>query len=481
MIKRGLSLLPVLLVAACAVGPDYVRPASVLPAAWKATGTPAVLEDGAWWRTFDDPVLDRMIATALEYNQDLAAAAARVDEAQAALHGARASLLPRVDAGLSYDKGRSSAFTTRPGAAQVTQIDSAGAALSWEIDLWGKLRRRRESAQASLAANRYAYDGARLSLAARVGQTYFQLLALDAQSTVAAATLSSRLESLTLREARFRGGLTSALDWHQARAQADEARVAVSLLRQSIETTEHALAVLIGASPRSMMLEPLRGKALIDQDLPLVLPSGLPSELLDRRPDLAQAEQQLIAANAQIGAARAAFFPSISLTGALGTQSTALANLFTGPARTWSFGADVLAPLIDFGATASNVDVVDARQRQALAGYRYAVQNAFRETLDALTAQQAMAERELAQHDRLRAAQAALQLSRLRYDNGYSAYLEVLDAERDAFQAELDLVQARLDRLDTAINLFKALGGGWERKPEPAARLPQAMRERRPG
>lgn len=452
-----------LLLAACAVGPDYVRPTFDLPSAWRVSepAATAPARESEWWRQFGDPVLDRLVAAGLALNHDLLTAAARVDEARAALAAARANQALRVDAGASYGKGRSSAYAVTPGTPLVAQRDAAGVTLSWEIDLWGRLRRSREAAQAGFAASRHAYAGARLSLAAQIAQTYFQLLALDAQSAVAEATLESRLQSLALREARFRGGLTSALDWRQAQAQADAARVAIPGLRQSLELTEHALALLIGMSAREMMAPPGRGNALFEQALPLVLPPGLPSELLDRRPDLAQSEQELIAANAQIGVARASYFPSISLTGALGSQSPALVSLFTGPAQTWNFAAAVAAPVLDFGLTAAGVDAATARREQALAQYRRAVQNAFRETLDALSEQRMTGVRELAQREKRAALHEVLRLARLRYDNGYASYLDVLDAERDDFQAELDQVQARLDRLDAAVDLFKALGGGW--------------------
>ncbi|AXK39181.1 efflux transporter outer membrane subunit [Crenobacter cavernae] len=468
MIKRLLPVAVAVALTACAVGPDYQRPALELPDSWASAPAigPSAAEtaalDARWWDRFGDAELSRLIDEAMAHNQDLAAAAARVDESAALSGQARAALLPRLDANAGYTRARKSAETTSPGVPLVGDVRSVNAVLSWEADLWGGLRRGNEAARADFAASRYSQAAARLSIASQVADTYFQLRAFDAQLSIARDTLKTRDETLKLQNRRFKGGVISALDVRQAEAESAASRAAVPTLEQAVGQTERALSVLVGKSPRALMSAPARGKPLEAQAIAPAVPSGLPSELLERRPDLAAAEAQLIAANARIGQARAAYFPSIKLTAATGSESLALASLFTGPTRTWAFVANLAMPIFDFGATAARVDAASARQRQALAGYQKSVQAAFSETLDALQAQGTSQSAEAAQEQQARALRETLRLARLRYDNGYSNYLEVLDAERGAFQAELALVDARLTRLRAVLSLYKSLGGGWQ-------------------
>lgn len=452
------ALMPLLVAAAlsaCAVGPDYQRPGLQLP-----QGSEQAQVDAHWWRQFGDATLNRLIADALQYNRDLQQAAARVDEAAAAAGAARASQLPQVNASLGGARARTSRYSS--GAGALGENYSGGLSASWELDLWGKEARKREAANADLTQSQRLLDAARQSLSAQVASTYFQLLSYDAQLAAVQATLQGREESLTLRKKRFNGGMTSELELKQAEAETASARAAVPRLRQAVTQTEHALAVLTGTNPRELVKPVARGKTLDALTVPPQVPSGLPSDLLLRRPDLAAAEAQLVATNARIGVARAAYFPSIGLSAGLGSASFELSKLFTGPAQTWNFAANLAAPIFNNGEISAGVDAANARQKQALAAYEKAVQSAFADTLDALSAVRTSQEAETAQGQQLAAMREALRLARLRYDAGYSSYLEVLDAERSVFQLEQALSDARLARLNAVVSLYSALGGGWQ-------------------
>ncbi|PTU69881.1 efflux transporter outer membrane subunit [Chromobacterium haemolyticum] len=461
MLKRALiPSLVALALTACAVGPDYSRPKLELPDSAQAQ-SPAIAMD--WWKQFNDPVLDQLIAEALEHNQDLAVAAARVDEAAAQAGIARAQLLPALNANAGYQRGRTSTATTTPGAPLVSDVRNANLTASWELDLWGKLRRGNEAARADFAASRFARDSSKLAIAAQTAQTYFQLRAYDAQLDIAKRTLQSREESLKLQTKRFKGGLISELDQQQAEAEAASARAKVPQIASALAQTESALGVLLGHSPKQLVAGGIqRGQSLDALSAPPEVPAGLSSSLLERRPDIAASEQQLIAANARIGVARAAYFPSISLSGALGSQSLSLDTLFTGPTRTWSFVGNLAAPVFNFGQTGYAVDAANARQKQALAQYQKTVQSAFKDALDALSGYGAARDIQAAQTTQFQALNKSLRLANLRYDNGYASYLDVLDAQRNSFQAELGLVSAKLDQLNAVVGLYKALGGGWE-------------------
>lgn len=452
------ALMPLLVAAAlsaCAVGPDYQRPGLQLP-----QGSEQAQVDAHWWRQFGDATLNRLIADALQYNRDLQQAAARVDEAAAAAGAARASQLPQVNASLGGARARTSRYSS--GAGALGENYSGGLSASWELDLWGKEARKREAANADLTQSQRLLDAARQSLSAQVASTYFQLLSYDAQLAAVQATLQGREESLTLRKKRFNGGMTSELELKQAEAETASARAAVPRLRQAVTQTEHALAVLTGTNPRELVKPVARGKTLDALTVPPQVPSDLPSDLLLRRPDLAAAEAQLVATNARIGVARAAYFPSIGLSAGLGSASFELSKLFTGPAQTWNFAANLAAPIFNNGEISAGVDAANARQKQALAAYEKAVQSAFADTLDALSAVRTSQEAETAQGQQLAAMREALRLARLRYDAGYSSYLEVLDAERSVFQLEQALSDARLARLNAVVSLYSALGGGWQ-------------------
>lgn len=421
--------------SACAIGPDYQRPVLDLPA---ATTAPTATLTQDWWLQFQDPVLNDLIQRAQQHNQDIARALARLDEASAGLTSARADQLPQLGVNGQYQRARLSSVGSNTsldrGEKVIGSMQTGQATLSYQLDLWGRYRRASEAARAELLASQFAKDTVNLSVAAQVAQGYFTLRALDQQLQIAEQTLQSRQASLALREKRYRGGVSSELEYRQAQAETAATQAAVPRLQQAQTAAEKALQVLIGASPRELMTSQVpRGKTVTELTTPPLIPAELPSQLLEQRPDLRAAEARLIAANARIGVAKAAYFPNISLTGNLGSESLRLADLFSAPAQIWSFVGQLAMPIFDFGKTGAAVDAASARQRQALADYTQAVQNAFRETYVALQAHRTSREQFAAQTAQVDALRRALRLAQLRYDNGYSSYLEVLDAQRNLF------------------------------------------------
>lgn len=453
----------VMALSACAIGPDYQRPVLDLPSTPVAP-TATLTQD--WWTQFQDPVLNDLIQRAQQHNQDIARALARLDEASAGLTSARADQLPQLGVNGQYQRARLSSVGSNTsldrGEKVIGSMQTGQATLSYQLDLWGRYRRASEAARAELLASQFAKDTVNLSVAAQVAQGYFTLRALDQQLQIAEQTLQSRQASLALREKRYRGGVSSELEYRQAQAETAATQAAVPRLQQAQAAAEKALQVLIGASPRELMTSQVpRGKAVTELTTPPLIPAELPSQLLEQRPDLRAAEARLIAANARIGVAKAAYFPNISLTGNLGSESLRLADLFSAPAQTWSFVGQLAMPIFDFGKTGAAVDAASAQQRQALADYTQAVQNAFRETYVALQAHRTSREQFAAQTAQVDALRRALRLAQLRYDNGYSSYLEVLDAQRNLFSAEIDWVQTRQAQLDAVVSVYLALGGGW--------------------
>ncbi|HEX7053355.1 MAG TPA: efflux transporter outer membrane subunit [Burkholderiales bacterium] len=447
--------------AACTtVGPDYRRPEVELPAQYAA---PAVQETAPlaadWWQLYDDPTLASLVESARRHNADLQLAAARVEEAEAALREARAAFFPEVFGSYSYTRNRVSSAASPPLPANVP-VQRANhqllASTSFEVDFWGRFARASEAAQAALLASRFSRDVVELTLAGAVAQAYFALRSLDAQIAVLDSSIKVRQESLEIARTRLEAGLASELDVYQAQGALADAQVQRREALRSRGVVEHQLAVLTGRL--DLQLAPGELFSLPAAPVP---PAGLPSALLERRPDIRQAEEALVAANAQIGVARAALFPTLSLTASAGAQSEELADLFTGPARLWSLGAAVTAPLFDAGRREARVEQAEARRSQALAAYRRTIEAAFREVSDALVNVQAAAASEAELAGRLDAARKALELSNARYQAGYSPYLEVLDAQRTANEAELAYVRNRQARLAFSVDLIKALGGGW--------------------
>jgi multidrug efflux system outer membrane protein len=456
----------------CMLGPDYRRQTIDTPDAWP-TPTTAPSVPAEWWRGYQDPALDAMIQEALSHNADLRLAVARVDEARAGLGAARADQWPGISANGSASRNRASeaGALAVPGADPIYNNVRATLDASYEIDFWGKYRRATEAARAELLATQFNRDAVRLALIAEVSQGYFNLRALDAQVAITERTVSTRLDSLALQRRRFAAGVASELDLRQVEADAAAAQALLPVLETQLARQETALSVLLGRSPREMVgSAPERGAAIEALTVPPAVPAGLPSDLLEHRPDLQQAEQQLIAANARIGQAKAAYFPSITLTGLLGGESTKLADLFSAPARMWQVSGSAAQTVFDAGRTGSRVKAAKARERQALAQYQSAIQNAFRDTLDALVAQRKARETLDAEQARVAALQHALDLARLRYQNGVSSQLDVLDAERGLLAAELNRVEAQRAQLAATADLFKALGGGWESNNQPAQR-----------
>ncbi|MEM5373092.1 efflux transporter outer membrane subunit, partial [Paraburkholderia azotifigens] len=417
-----------LTLSGCLLGPNYSRPPVDVPATYRFPDNYASdVANTEWWKQFNDPVLDDLITTALANNNDVKIAAARVDQFLGQFVTTRAALLPHVDAG--FDAARQRISTSSPLFANVTSpvFNSYQLALSasWEIDLFGHNRRLTEAARASLLSTEEAKRGTILTLVSSVASSYINLRSLDRQLEIANATTASRAESVHVFELRFQGGEVSQMELAQSQSEYEDSRARIPQIEAQIAQQEDALSVLLGRNPGDI----LRGRALGELAAPAV-PAGLPSDLLERRPDLRQAEQDLVSANAQIGAAKALYFPQISITGLLGTQSGQFSKLFTGPARVWSFAGSVTQPIFEGGAIAGQVKQAEAVQQQALYSYRKAIQVAFQEVDDALISSQKLREQFDVQGRQVEALATYAHLARLRYEGGYTSYIEVLDAER---------------------------------------------------
>jgi multidrug efflux system outer membrane protein len=461
MNKTILSLVVLMLVAGCAVGPDYRRPGVDTPKAWRVEEKEAKdLANTAWWGQFEDPVLDELIRTALKESYDLRIATARVEEYVGQYWVGRSGLFPQISGSASAGRARSSEEGMSPVLTSATKnpVDSYQAAFNgnWEIDLWGKLRRATEASKADLLSTEEARQAVILSLVSSVANSYISLRDLDKQLEVAERTAKSRKESYDLFKLRYEGGVISELELNQVKSEYEAALAKIPEIEKQIGLQENSLSVLIGRNPGPI----LRGKSMDELVLPAV-PSGLPSDLLEKRPDIRQAEQALIAANARIGVAKAQFFPTISLTGLLGWSSTALDNLFTGPAKVWSYAGNASLPIFTGGSLMGQLKASEAVQQQALFSYQSAIQNAFREVDDALIDQRRTREQLEAQKRQVEALKEYARIARLRYENGYTSYIEVLDAERSLFNAELQYTQTQGVLFQALVNLYKAMGGGW--------------------
>jgi multidrug efflux system outer membrane protein len=449
------------LLAGCtAVGPDYQRPAVDLPQEYPVPQTATTAAVGeAWWTLYQDRTLDELVSAARKSNVDVRLAAARVREAEALARETNAAFFPDVTAGASAARSRVSNRVIpapQPGVPLERSQYQLSASTSFELDFWGRFARAAEAAQANLLSLEFSRDVVNLTLAGSTAQAYFALRSLDAQIAVLDATIRIRSDSLSIARARLDAGLASELDVHQAQGALSDALVQRRDAERSRALIERQLATLTGR----LDLKMTTGE-LFALPIPPLPPAGLPSSLLERRPDIRSAEQGMIAANAQIGVARAALFPAISLTAALGAQSAELGQLLSSGAGIWSLGFALAAPIFDAGRREARVEQAEARREQALAGYQRSIETAFREVADALVnvGESAAVEEELKL--RLQAARSALELSSIRYESGYSPYLEVLDAQRTANEAELAFVRNRQARLTFSVDLMKALGGGW--------------------
>ena len=461
---KNLAFLPIVLVlvAGCAVGPNYKRPPMSVPTDYRAAMTaPAApassLGNENWWQVYQDPVLVQLIHTALEQNYDVRIAATRVLEAQAQLGIIRANQLPSASISSDVFSQQNAKVTNVFPAYQVNAGD-LNLGVIWNLDFWGKYRRQTEAARAQLLATKWGQQAVISSLVANVATAYFQLRALDSEFEISKRTLASRQQSLQLTHTLESHGGASGLDVSQAEQLLYTASETIPDLERQIQQQENVLSILLGENPGSIP----RGRSLIEQPVPDSVPAGLPSELLERRPDIRQAEENVVAANAQIGVAKAAFFPSISLTGMGGLESNALNRFISAPSETWYGAFSVSQPLFEGGALRSGLRLSRAQYQEEVFSYQQAVQNALEQVSNALIANQK--DREFREQQELltKAAQRTDELSEVLYNNGGAAYLQVLTAETNYFSAELNLVQAQLNERLALVQLYQALGGGWQ-------------------
>ena len=474
-------LFSALLLAGCTtVGPDYQRPVFDLPSAENISeqrpgysaeehpnqaGTithPALLN---WWKSFRDPVLEQLLDEGQAANQDLVLAAGRVEEARATLSDANANRYPEVDANLSASRKRNTQNSDLipPGLNVYGKDFRLGLTASWELDFWGKLSRADEAARARLLSQQASKGYVETSLYSNIAQNYFALRSYDAQLQLAESALGTRQESLRLQQKRLSAGSVSILDLHQAEAEVAATEVNVAQVRQSVVLTEATLAVLLGRSPRDIAAPVItRGKSIDMLYAELMVPANLPVDLLDRRPDIVATEQTLVGANADIGQAKAQYFPSVTLTSGIGYESKVLKDLINPTSILWNIGAGLTQPIFRAGAIGALVSGAEARKAQAKAQYVQTVQNAFKDVHDALVTMAANEQVYGATQRRTAALKDTLRLARLRYDNGYTSYLEVLTAQRDLLQTESSLIDVQRSHLSAAVALYKAIGGGWE-------------------
>ncbi|MCB1021467.1 MAG: efflux transporter outer membrane subunit [Acidobacteria bacterium] len=458
------AILAVIPLASCLVGPNYKRPIVETPAQYRGPAPDASagesLADSQWFELFDDEVLKGLVDTALEQNFDMRVAAERVLQARAQLGVAGSNLYPTLTADGQFVANRGSSAGSIIFIPRGTPLDvsytQAGFGLSWELDIWGRLRRLKEAARAEYLATEEARHGVMTTLVSDVSGGYILLRELDLELEIARKTSETAENGLRLTKLRHNQGVVSSLDVRQAEQFLHTAAAETASIERAIGQTENAMSLLLGANPGAIP----RGKTLGEIEAPET-PPGLPSSLLERRPDIRQAEAMLIAANARIGVARAQYFPQISLTGLLDGQSRALTDLFSGPARLWNFTSGATAPIFTAGRTRNNVRFTEAQQREALVRYEQSIQNAFREVSDALIEYRKTGEQRQQQAQLVEALRETRRLSGVRYEGGLDSYLQVLDSDRNLFQGELTLARLRQRELAAVVELYRALGGGW--------------------
>ena len=468
MARRLIAVCLAVLAGGCALGPNYKRPAVPAPPNWREipVAEATSLANTGWWDVFDDPQLQELIRIALVENKDLKIAVERIEEARARYGFTKADLWPKVD--LSGNAGRlrfnAGSLLHTPEGDQAaategteTSIYSASADVSWELDFFGRIRRASEAQNALFLGTQEARRSAVLALVADVARAYFELRDFDRRLEVARRTIESRREYVQLAKDRFEGGITAEIDFRQAEAELRRVETVLFDLERLVALKENELSVLLGRNPGAVS----RGRSLDEQKLPGVVPAGLPSDLLDRRPDIREAEQTLAATTANIGEAKALLFPRIALTGSYGFASTDFDTLFEGPSKSWNIIGNLLQPIFHAGKNKRRVEITESRQRQTLYAYERVILQAFRETEDALVSYRKIGEQRQAQADRVGAERKVLELAELRYRGGVAAYLEVLDAQRSLFGAELDEAQTIGSHLVSLVRLYKALGGGW--------------------
>lgn len=457
---KTLAILVTLALQGCMMGPDYRRPDVPVPADYRFVpddASPQAL-DSRWWQDFGDPVLNAMVEEAIVNNRDLKAALANSEKAAAAIDLARSELFPQINLDAGSTRERLSRKNADPvnGVANPQNNRQASLGASWEIDLWGRIRRLTESAEADARSVEQARRGALLSVVANVVTQYIQLLSLDEQLRIAEETSENYAELLRIATLQFQYGVTSQMTVSQAASQYETAQSQIPVIRQSIVQTENALNILMGRLPAPIT----RGRSLETLRVPAV-PADLPSDLLLRRPDILAAEQNLISANALIGAARALYFPTISLTGAFGYSSESLRHLWQGGARTWNVGGALAWPVFQGGAIDAQVRQAEAGERAALAQYEAAIQSAFADVDNALSRRERINE-QLGKEQRLVASlQDYARLAKQQYDEGYSSYAVLLQADQSLFPRQLALAQLKADSLTAVVGLYQSLGGGW--------------------
>lgn len=452
-----------LALAGCTVGPNYRRPKVEVPSDYRTATVAkeqAPLVDTKWWDLFKDPQLHALIRLALDQNKDLRLAVVRVDAARAQLGVVGAGRYPQVGVGASGTATLGSETGTRPipvGEDRRAHLYRVGFAFAWEIDLWGKYRRATEAARAQLLATEEVRQAVAISLVSSVAQTYLQLRELDLELQITRGTLATRQETARIVGVLYRNGLANELDLRQSEGAVAATAAALPDLERAITQTENALSLLVGQYPGSIA----RGFELKDFAVPPEVPAGLPSSLIERRPDIRSAEQILIASNAQIGVAKAAYFPAISLTGMAGTESTQLSGLFGGGSSFYQFPLKIAQPLFAGGAIKSSVKVAEAVRQQSLIQYEQVIQQVFREVEDALVAHRKARESLSQQETYVAAFSRASQVAESRYRSGLSNFLPVLDSQRELYSAQLGEARLRLARVVTVTQLYKALGGGF--------------------
>jgi multidrug efflux system outer membrane protein len=472
--KTRHAIFVTLLMAGCAVGPDYKRPVLSTPENFRraASDTNAVsdtesLGNLGWWETFQDAQLNQYLAEALTNSWDIKIAAARVLQAEAVARITRSQFFPTVNGGGDLVTSRASEkgpLPVPPGVNPQREYGEVYLSMpAYEVDLWGRIRRANESARAQLLATTEAQRTVRQTLVAQVATAYLDLLELDLELDIARRTYAVRTNSLELTQSRAQGGVASMADVYQSRILVFSAEASIADIQRRVEQQENLVSILLGRNPGPIT----RGTALeAKAAVRAQVPAGLPSSLLERRPDLRAAEQALVSANADIGQAKAAFYPQVTLTGFAGFQSVALSDLFTGAAKTWQFGPAVTVPLFTGGRLRGNLKLAQAHFEESVARYQQTVQEAFREVSDSLIAYQRSREFRGRQEERTQANRDATDLANVRYEGGVTSYLEVLYNEQELFTAELGLAQARRNEFVSVIQLYRALGGGWTEMPE---------------
>jgi outer membrane protein, multidrug efflux system len=455
-----LYLLAFVVISGCAIGKDYKRPQIDTPEKFSVEERSAKgLIDSAWWEGFNDPDLNILIDTALKDNLDVRIAAARVEEYAGRYQATRAPIFPQAGIGAQGSRQRITENGPSPvyGMNPTYNTWNVGANANWELDIWGKLRRANEAARADILSQEYSKRAVLLSLVTAVVQGYVNLLNLDLQLIISKKTADSRKDTLKIFNDRYKGGVVSEVELNQVISEYQLALARIPQIEKAISQQENALCLLLSRNPGRIV----RNTSLDKYKAPGI-PSGLPSDLLERRPDVMQAEQALVAANARIGVAKAQYFPSISLTGAFGWASADLSNLFQGPSRVWNFTVPVTMPIFTAGAISGQVKAARAVREETLANYQKTIQAAFADVDDALTGYQKTKEQGDAQEKQVAALRNYRDLSYLRYENGYSDYLDVLDADSRLFDTELSYVQTRSNQVNALVTIYKAMGGGWQ-------------------